>query len=235
MPYNSAPLGQRLSLVRARIAAAEQRFERAPGSVRLLAVSKTQPPEAIRAAFRDGQRAFGENYLQEAVAKQTELEGLAIEWHFIGSIQGNKAKSVARHFDWVHSVDRIGVAERLAAHRPDTLPPLNVLLQVNASGEWSKSGVAPDDVPALATAVAALSGLRLRGLMCIPAASDDFERQRKPFRLLRTLLDGLRAQGHRVDTLSMGMSDDLEAAVAEGTTLVRIGTAIFGPRPRSTA
>lgn len=231
MPGNSVPLGQRLSLVRSRIADAERRFDRAAGSVRLLAVSKTQPAEAIRAAFGEGQPAFGENYLQEALAKQTELTDLAIEWHFIGPIQGNKAKSIAQHFDWVHSVDRIRVAERLAANRGEEQPPLNVLLQVNVSGEESKSGIAPEELPALAAAVADLPRLRLRGLMCIPAPADDLEQQRQPFRLLRRLRDELSSAGYRLDTLSMGMSDDLEAAIAEGSTLVRIGTAIFGPRP----
>lgn len=231
MPSNSIPFGQRLALVRDRIAAAERRFGRAPGSVRLLAVSKTQPAAALRAAVRHEQRAFGENYLQEALAKQVELADPTIEWHFIGPIQANKAKSVARHFDWVHSVDRIKVAERLAAHRPAELPPLNVLLQANVSGEASKSGIAPAELPSLAAAVAALPRLRLRGLMCIPAPAADIERQRAPFRLLRQLMHGLQAGGHPLDTLSMGMSDDLEAAVAEGATIVRVGTAVFGPRP----
>jgi pyridoxal phosphate enzyme (YggS family) len=232
MSGNATPLGRRLASVRNRIIAAERRFGRAPGSVGLLAVSKTQPADAVRAAAREGLRAFGENYLQEAVAKQTELTDLAIEWHFIGPIQTNKAKNIARCVDWVHSVDRIQVAERLAAHRPGDRPPLNVLLQVNVSGEESKSGVAPDDLPPLAATVAVLPRLRLRGLMCVPAPAADFERQREPFRLLRELLDALRATGCPADTLSMGMSDDLEAAIAEGATLVRIGTAIFGPRSR---
>lgn len=231
MPGNSTPIAARLAQVRDRISAAEQRFGRPPGSVRLLAVSKTQPPAAVRDAYRAGQHAFGENYLQEAVAKQAELAELPLEWHCIGPVQANKAKSVAEHFDWVHSVDRVRLARRLAAHRPEGLPPLNVLLQVNISGEASKAGVTPAELPALAAEVAALPRLRLRGLMCIPAPAEDFEQQRLPFRQLRELRDRLRIEGYALDTLSMGMSDDLEAAIAEGATIVRIGTAIFGARP----
>lgn len=233
MSGNSTPFGQSLAMVRHRIATAERRFGRAADSVQLLAVSKMQPAAAIEAAFRSGQRAFGESYLQEAVDKQTELAGIAIEWHFIGPIQANKAKSIAQRFDWVHSLDRIRVAERLAAHRPDHLPPLNVLLQVNVSGETSKSGVTVAELPALAAAVAALPRLRLRGLMSVPAPATDFAQQRAPFQLLREQFDALRAEGYTLDTLSMGMSDDLEAAIAEGSTIVRIGTAIFGERPRA--
>jgi pyridoxal phosphate enzyme (YggS family) len=231
MSGNSTPHGQRLALVRQRIAAAEQRFGRRPGSVGLVAVSKMQTAEAVRAVFHEGQPAFGENYLQEALAKQEALADFGIEWHFIGPIQTNKTKSIARHFDWVHSVDRITVAERLSAQRPDALPPLNVLLQVNVSGEETKAGVAPGELPSLAAKVAVLPRLRLRGLMCIPAQADEFAQQRAPFARLRGLLEALREQGQAADTLSMGMSEDLEAAVAEGATLVRIGTAIFGPRP----
>lgn len=231
MPDNSTSIAARLIQVRERIAAAEQRFGRQPGSVRLLAVSKTQPPAAIRDAYRAGQHAFGENYLQEAAAKQAGLADLPLEWHCIGPVQANKARNVAEHFDWVHSVDRIRLARRLSAYRPENLPPLNVLLQVNISGEASKSGVSPAELSELAAEVAALPRLRLRGLMCIPAPAADFEQQRQPFRQLRELRDRLHNEGYIMDTLSMGMSDDLEAAIAEGATIVRIGTAIFGARP----
>ena len=232
---NTATLATNLAAVQARIQAAERAAGRAPVSVSLLAVSKTQPAAALRAAFELGQRDFGENYLQEALAKQQALEDLAIRWHFIGPIQTNKTKTVAERFDWVHSIDRLKIAERLDSQRPGHLPPLDCCLQVNVSGEASKSGLSPTDLPALAAAVARLPRLRLRGLMAIPAPEPDPIRQRAPLRTLRELLESLRAAGHRqLDTLSMGMSDDLEAAVAEGSTLVRIGTAIFGPRPRAT-
>lgn len=231
MAGNSTSIGQRLAEIRRDIAAAERRFGRQPGSVHLLAVSKTQPVAAIREACAHGQQAFGESYLQEAAAKQAQLADTPIEWHFIGPIQANKTKSIAAGFDWVHSVDQRRVAERLSRQRPEQLQPLNVLLQVNISGETSKSGVTPDEVPALAAAVAELPRLRLRGLMCIPAPCDDFERQRIPFRRLRELFEALREQGYDLDTLSMGMSGDLEAAIAEGATIVRLGTAIFSPRP----
>jgi len=234
MPSNNSALAQRLTQLRSRIAAAEQRFGRAPGSAALLAVSKTQPAEALRAAFALGQRDFGENYLQEALQKRQQLGDLAIVWHFIGPIQSNKTKSIAENFDWVHSVDRLKVAERLNAQRPEQLAPLNVCLQVNVSGETTKSGVAPDQVAALAAGVTALPRLRLRGLMTIPAPAESFEQQRAPLRRLRELLEELRDRGYALDTLSMGMSDDLEAAVAEGSTLLRIGTALFGARPPRT-
>jgi len=200
--------------------------------VDLLAVSKGQPPAALAAAHAAGQRRFGESYLQEALAKRDALGGLAAEWHFIGPMQSNKAKRIAAHFDWVHSLDRADLAERLHRHRPAALPPLEVCIQVNVSGEASKRGVAPEEVPALAEVVAGLPRLRLRGLMTIPAPERDPARQRAAFALLRTLLEALRARGHAgLDTLSMGMSADLEAAVAEGATIVRVGTAVFGPRP----
>lgn len=231
MSGNSTLLGQTLAEVKRRIAAAEHRYGRQPGSVRLLAISKLQPAAAIAAAFDSGQQAFGESYLQEAAAKQAQLAGTALEWHFIGPIQANKAKSVAQGFDWVHSLDRLRVAQRLNAHRPAHLPPLNVLLQVNISGETSKAGVALAELPELAAAVAELPRLRLRGLMCVPAPSSDFDQQRVPFRLLREQLEALQARGYELDTLSMGMSGDLEAAIAEGATMVRLGTAVFGPRP----
>jgi pyridoxal phosphate enzyme (YggS family) len=205
-------------------------------SVTLLAVSKTMPAEAVREAHAAGQRAFGENYVQEGVETISALADLRAElqWHLIGPLQSNKTRVVAESFDWVHSVDRLKVAERLSAQRPAHLPPLQVCLQVNVSGEASKSGVAPAEVAALAAAVARLPGLRLRGLMSIPEPAADFEAQRPPHRALHALLQDLRRQGLQLDTLSMGMSADLEAAVAEGATLVRIGTAIFGGRARRT-
>ena len=223
-----------LAAVRGRIHAAERACGRPQGSVALLAVSKAQPAAALREAAAAGQRAFGENYLQEALAKQAELTDLALEWHFIGPIQANKAKSIAEHFDWVHSVDRLRVAKRLSDLRPPGQPPLQICLQVNVSGEASKSGVAPAELPALAEAVAGLPRLCLRGLMAIPAPEHDPGRQRAAFAELRRLSDELRGRGHALDTLSMGMSADLEAAVTEGSTLVRIGTAVFGERPQTT-
>jgi pyridoxal phosphate enzyme (YggS family) len=227
-----ASLAQNLAAVRARIAAAAQAVGRDPGDIRLLTVSKGQPAEAVQAAWAAGQTEFGENYLQEALPKLAALSGRGLAWHFIGPLQANKTRAVATHFDWVHSVDRRQVAERLSAQRSVELPSLDICLQVNVSGEGSKSGVSAAELPALADAVAGLPRLRLRGLMAIPAPAGDLQAQRAPFRRLRELLESLRARGHRLDTLSMGMSDDLEAAVAEGATIVRIGTAVFGPRAR---
>jgi pyridoxal phosphate enzyme (YggS family) len=202
--------------------------------VSLLAVSKTFGPDSVREAHAAGQTAFGENYVQEALAKIEALAELRaqLQWHFIGPLQSNKTRPVAEAFDWVHSVDRLKIAERLAAQRPAGLPALNVCLQVNVSGEASKGGVAPAELPALAAAVAALAPgqLRLRGLMSIPEPTDDAGQQRAAHRRLRELLEALRQQGLVLDTLSMGMSADLEAAIAEGSTIVRIGTAIFGAR-----
>lgn len=220
----------RLDAVVARIQAAERRFQRPPGSVELLAVSKTQPAAAIAAAAAAGQIRFGENYLQEACDKMTELAALDLEWHFIGPVQANKTRLIAERFAWVHSVDRLKIAERLNAQRPDDLPPLNVCLQVNISGETSKHGLDASELSATACAVAKLPRLRLRGLMAIPAPATEFAAQREPLARLRRLREELIAEGLTLDTLSMGMSDDLEAAIAEGSTLVRIGTAIFGPR-----
>jgi pyridoxal phosphate enzyme (YggS family) len=222
-----------LQQVKGRIAAACLSTGRPVDSVTLLAVSKTQGAEAVRAAFDAGQRAFGENYVQEALEKIEALADLragGIEWHLIGPLQSNKTRPVAAAFDWVHSVDRLKIAERLADQRPAGLPPLNLCLQVDISGEKSKSGVAPHELPALARAVAALPNVRLRGLMSIPAPTDDVAEQRAAHRRLHELLLGLQRQGLALDTLSMGMSADLEAAVAEGATVVRIGTAIFGVR-----
>jgi len=214
-----------------RIARAARAVSREPSSVRLLAVSKTMPAAAIRAVHALGQRAFGENYVQEAVEKRAALADLAdLEWHLIGPLQGNKARLAAETFDWVESVDRLKIAERLAAARPAGRPALDVLVQVNVSGEVTKSGVSPPQAVGLAQAVAGLPRLRLRGIMGIPAPDDDAARQRGAFAALRACFDACRAAGLAVDTLSMGMSADLEAAIAEGSTQVRIGTAIFGPR-----
>ncbi len=202
--------------------------------MQLLAVSKTCPAEAVREAHRAGQRDFGENYVQEALAKIEALADLRAElrWHLIGPLQGNKAREAAANFDWVHSVDRLRLAQRLSDHRPAHLPPLQVCLQVNISGEASKHGVAPAEAAALARAVQSLPRLQLRGLMAIPAPADGLESQRAPHRALRQLAEALDAQGLGLDTLSMGMSADLEAAVAEGATWVRIGMAIFGERAK---
>jgi pyridoxal phosphate enzyme (YggS family) len=219
-----------LQAVRARIAAACIGAGRAADSVQLLAVSKTWPAASVREAVAAGQRAFGENYVQEAVTKAAELGDAGLEWHFIGPLQGNKTRLVAENFAWVHSVERLKIAERLAAQRPPKLPALQVCLQVNISGEVSKSGCSPHELPDLARAVAVLPGLRLRGLMAIPEPGDDVRLQRSRFALLRELRDRLATEGLALDTLSMGMSHDLEAAILEGATIVRIGTAIFGQR-----
>lgn len=224
----------RLQAVLERIRAAEATYGRPPGSVQVLAVSKRHPTEAIRAAHAAGQRAFGENYLQEALAKQDELADLDLNWHFIGGLQSNKTRAAAERFDWVHTVDRAKVARRLSEQRPVALAPLNVCLQVNLSEEPQKAGCSPAQVTDLAETVASLPRLRLRGLMALPAPAQGLTAQREPLARLRTLQETLRRQGHDLDTLSMGMSADLEAAVAEGSTLVRIGTAIFGPRTNST-
>lgn len=219
-----------LQATREAIAQAARAAQRGVADVRLLAVSKTFPAEAVREAYRGGQTAFGENYLQEALEKMGALRDLPLEWHFIGPIQSNKTRAIAENFAWVHSVDRLKVAERLSAQRPAHLPPLNVCLQVNVSGEESKSGVAPSEVMQLAQAVARLPHLRLRGLMTIPAPAEDEAAQRAPFARMRALLEQLKSQGVMLDTLSMGMSYDCAAAIREGATIVRIGTAIFGAR-----
>lgn len=221
---------QQILKVREQIAEAEKRFARPQGSVQLLAVSKTRPAEDLRAALACGQRAFGENYLQEALGKIRVMSDCDVEWHFIGPIQSNKTREITEHFQWVHSVERLKIAQRLNDQRPAQLPPLNICLQVNTSGESSKSGVSPEGVLPLAQAILAMPRLILRGLMTIPAPEADFEKQRLPFRQLRELQQTLRGAGIKTDTLSMGMTDDLEAAIAEGATMVRIGTAIFGAR-----
>ncbi|SDH46688.1 YggS family pyridoxal phosphate-dependent enzyme [Paraburkholderia phenazinium] len=224
-----------LAAVQQRIALAAQLASREPRSVTLLAVSKTFPAEDVRAAHAAGQHAFGENYVQEAVTKIEALADLraSLEWHFIGPLQSNKTRPVAENFDWVHSVDRLKIAQRLAEQRPAHLPPLNVCLQVNVSGEASKAGVTPAEAAEVAHAIAALPQLRLRGLMSIPEPAETIEAQRAPHRQLRELFEQLRAGGLELDTLSMGMSADLEAAVLEGATIVRVGTAIFGARDYS--
>ena len=219
-----------LQAVNARISAAARAAGRTPESVRLLAVSKTLPVASVREAAACGQRIFGENYLQESLPKIAALAELDLEWHFIGPLQSNKTRAVAEHFHWAHTICREKIAARLSAQRPPGMPPLQVCLQVNVSGEAAKSGVAPGEVPALARAVAVLPGLELRGLMAIPEASDDTALLRRRYALLRQLLAQLNGEGMALDTLSMGMSHDLEAAIAEGATIVRIGTAIFGAR-----
>lgn len=218
--------------VKSRLDAACLAAGRPAGDVALLAVSKTFPADTVREAFDAGQRAFGENYVQELTEKSDALATLPIEWHFIGPLQSNKTRPVAECASWVHAIDRLKIAERLSAQRPEHLPPLQVCIEVNVSGETTKHGVAPAEVLALARQVAALPRLQLRGLMAIPAPADDLAGQRVPLRALRELFDQLIGEGLPLDTLSMGMSADLEAAVLEGATMVRIGSAIFGSRPR---
>ncbi|MDP2793068.1 MAG: YggS family pyridoxal phosphate-dependent enzyme [Sulfurisoma sp.] len=223
-----------LQAVRNRIAAASAAAGRPIAEVALLAVSKTWPAAAVREAAAAGQRAFGESYVQEAVPKLAALRELALEWHFIGPLQSNKTKAVAENFAWVHSVERLKIAERLSAQRPSGLPPLNVCLQVNVSGEASKSGCAPEETVELARAVDQLPHLRLRGLMAIPEPTENSALAQRRFASLRELRDRLNQAGLALDTLSMGMSHDLEAAIMEGATIVRIGTAIFGERNYAT-
>lgn len=227
-------IAENLQAVEATIGAACASSGRGKNEVRLLAVSKTFPAEAVVEAMAAGQRAYGENYLQEGLDKMQEVARLQpdtpIEWHFIGPIQSNKTRPIATHFQWVHTVERLKIAQRLSEQRPEELGPLDICIQVNISGEASKSGAGEDELPALARLVAALPNLRLRGLMAIPEATKDEAQQRAAFARLRMLFEALRAQGLALDTLSMGMSGDLKAAVAEGATIVRIGSAIFGAR-----
>lgn len=225
-----ATIGFNMQAVRQRVADAARACGRDPAAVGLIAVSKTFGADAVAAAHACGQRVFGENYVQEAVDKIVALASLGLEWHFIGPIQSNKTRQIAENFAWVHSVDRAKIAERLAAARPAALAPLQVCIQINIGDENTKSGVAPADALALARAIAALPRLKLRGLMTIPPASDDPAQQRRYFAELRKLKEQLATAGVALDTLSMGMSADLEAAIAEGATLVRVGTAIFGQR-----
>lgn len=219
-----------LQATRDAIAQAAISAHRNIAEVHLLAVSKTFPAEAVREAYRGGQAAFGENYLQEALEKIAALRDLPLEWHFIGPIQSNKTRAIAESFAWVHSVDRLKIAERLSAQRPSHLPPLNICLQVNVSGEESKSGVTPAEVAQLAQQVVHLPNLKLRGLMTIPSPATDREQQRAPFAQMQILLKQLNSQGMSLDTLSMGMTHDFPAAIMEGATIVRVGTAIFGTR-----
>ena len=223
-------INQRLQAVNDKISEAEAKFEREPGSVSLLAVSKTHPAETIIEAYKAGQRSFGENYLQHAVPKIQELGDYDIEWHFIGPLQSNKTRPVAENFHWVHSIDREKIAQRLSDQKPEGKAPINICIQVNVSDEDTKSGVDLDDVESLAQAIKDLPGVKLRGLMAIPEITFDVELQRSNFRKLREKYDELNSKGFELDALSMGMSDDMESAVAEGSTMVRIGTAIFGAR-----
>jgi pyridoxal phosphate enzyme (YggS family) len=220
-------IAENISTLAERINNAAQAVQRDPASVGLLAVSKTKPAGDLREAYAAGLRDFGENYLQEALGKQSELSDLPLIWHFIGPIQSNKTRAIAENFAWVHSVDRLKIAQRLSEQRPADLPPLNICIQVNVSGEASKSGCTPKDLPALAQAIGALPNLRLRGLMAIPEPTEDSDEQNAAFAAVRTLQDQLNLP---LDTLSMGMSHDLEAAIAQGATWVRIGTALFGAR-----
>jgi len=240
-------IASRLQAVKARISEAARAAGRTPGEITLVAVSKTFPPQAIAEACAAGQTDFGENYAQEGIEKIAELFGLLrqhnassegpllrpVKWHHIGPIQSNKTRAIAEHFDWVHGIDRAKIAERLSASRPDDKPPLQVCIQVNVSGEASKSGVTPDAVFGLAQTIMRLPRLRLRGLMAIPEPTPDPALQRSRLRMLREIRDELLRRGVEVDTLSMGMSDDLEAAIAEGATMVRVGRAIFGERRAS--
>jgi pyridoxal phosphate enzyme (YggS family) len=224
-------IATQLNAVLHRIESASQAAGRQPHSVALLAVSKTFGPEAVRQAYAAGQRAFGENYIQEAVDKMAALPDLPIQWHCIGPIQSNKTKLVAEHFDWVHSIDRLKIAQRLSEQRPAHMPPLQVCLQVNVDGGANKSGVAPSEALALAHAVAGLPRLQLRGLMAIPEPAPDFEAAKALFMRCSELFEQLKAHGLALDTLSMGMTTDLEPAIHAGSTMVRVGTAIFGGRP----
>jgi PLP dependent protein len=219
-----------LQAVKDRIAKAAQSADRQASDITLLVASKTHPPERVREAWLAGQTIFGENYLQEALEKRPALADLPIEWHFIGPIQSNKTRRITENFSWVHSVDRVKIADRLAKDRPESLPPLQICLQVNVSGEQSKSGVAPEEVADLAAHVIRLPRLKLRGLMAVPELTTATALQRSQFRILRELFDQLKREGYDLDTLSMGMSEDMDVAIAEGATMVRIGTAILGPR-----
>lgn len=226
----SLDIAHNLAAVRQQINAVAAEFGRNPAEIHLLAVSKTQPIDAVRAAIAAGQRAFGENYLQDALPKIEALRDFDLEWHYIGPLQSNKTRPIAENFSWVQSLDSLKHARRLNEQRPDELPPLNICVQVNSSGEVQKSGIAPEELSAFVNALQELPRLRLRGLMTVPAICDDFNAQRRPFQLLASLYQDLQAQGLALDTLSMGMTADLRAAIAEGATMVRIGTAIFGAR-----
>ena len=232
LPQNLAP---NIRSVRDRIQRAAQAAGRSVDSITLLAVSKTHSVDLIRSAAREGIEHFGESYVQEALPKIETLRGLELTWHFVGQLQGNKTRAVAESFHWAHGVDRLRIAQRLSDQRPFHAPPLNVCLQVNVGAEASKGGVMPEDLPALAKAVASLPRLALRGLMCIPPPEDDPARQRNWFAQTSRLLQTLHVPGTTLDTLSMGMSDSLEVAIEEGATIVRVGTALFGERPKNDA
>jgi len=224
-------IASKLQAVKQRIETAAQQAGREQNEIQLIAVSKTHPAEAIRAAYEAGQRVFGESYVQEALDKIAQLASLNIEWHFIGPIQSNKTRAIANAFNWVHSVDRLKIAQRLSEQRAEELPALNICVQINISGESTKSGVSVDELPALVEAIALLPRLRLRGLMAIPQPEKDVSKQGLPFAQLRQLLAGINEQCKlQMDTLSMGMSDDMDVAIAEGATMVRVGTDIFGQR-----
>lgn len=223
-------IANNLAQLHERIAEAEQNYGRKTGSVSLLAASKAQPLTNLQQAIAAGQRAFGENYLREALLKIDVLADQNLEWHFIGAVQSNKTKAIAENFTWVHTIDRIKIAERLSAQRPESLPPLNVCIEINIDDEPNKAGVKLAELTELALAVSKLPKLKLRGLMAIPVARKTFEQQRGPFRKLRVVFEELNNHGLHLDTLSMGMSDDFVAAIAEGATIVRIGTALFGER-----
>lgn len=229
-PDDPDAVAPRLAAVHARIQAAAKRFDRDPQTIRLVAISKKKPADMIRAALAAHQIDFGENYLQDALAKIAALVDTDATWHFVGDIQSNKTRDIAANFTWAHAIDRFKIARRLSDQRPDGMPPINICIQINIDDEDSKSGIAPAEAETLAAQIAELPNLRLRGLMTIPAYSDDFESQRKPFAALRAIYDRLNMAGHKLDTLSIGMSADLEAAIAEGATHVRVGTDIFGTR-----
>jgi PLP dependent protein len=233
-PMNGENIAENIQSIRQRVRLAAEKCQRRPDEVAILAVSKTRSAEELRSASQNGLSAFGENYLQEALEKIEALADLPLTWHFIGPIQSNKTRAIASHFQWAHSVERLKIARRLSEQRPADLQPLQICLQVNVSGEASKSGASLAELPQLAREVAQLPGIALRGLMAIPAATDDVAKQRQAFATLRNALDSLRngptAIDAPLDTLSMGMSGDMEAAIAEGATIVRIGTAIFGAR-----
>lgn len=223
-------LCDKLRIIGSEVSESINKFQRAENSVQLLAVSKRHPASSIEEAYDCGQHAFGENYVQEMLEKAEALKHLDIQWHFIGPLQSNKTRSVAETAHWVHAVDRLKIAKRLSEQRPASMPPLSVCIQVNISEEESKSGVLPDAIKPLAHEIAQLKNIKLRGLMAIPKAEDNFERQRETFAKVRLLQEQLNTEGFQLDTLSMGMSGDMQAAIAEGATIVRIGTAIFGAR-----
>jgi pyridoxal phosphate enzyme (YggS family) len=228
-----ASIEKNITLVKKRVEQAATQAGRDPHSIKLLAVSKTRPIEDIQSAYNCGLNALGENYLQEATDKIRALETMGLEWHFIGPLQSNKTRPVSEHFDWVHSVDRLKIAKRLSEQRPVHLPPLNICLQINIDAETSKSGVLPEQAVDLALLIGQLPNIRLRGLMAIPRASSTLEAQRQPFREVRLLQEQINQQldnSQKLDTLSMGMSGDIEAAIIEGSTILRVGTDIFGPR-----